>query len=90
MKVTFARIFECVQEVFSEVESADFSPAATLGQLPEWDSMAAVNLQTSLMQQFDREVPLELLSDETTFEELADFLNGAFAGEAVLQGALHS
>lgn len=83
MKVSFAQIMNCLLEVFPEADGMDFSPASVLGELPEWDSMAAVNLQTALQQQFGNEVPLELLSDETTLEELAAFLNTVDSKEAV-------
>jgi acyl carrier protein len=53
-----------------------------LGELPEWDSMAAVNLQTSILQQYQIEVPLELLGDQTTVEEVIEFLQNPVPSEA--------
>jgi acyl carrier protein len=83
MNASHARIVECIREVFSETEGMELTPASTLGELPEWDSMAAVNLQTALQQQFENQVPLEMLSDETTLEELSVFLNTEVTREAV-------
>jgi acyl carrier protein len=54
-----------------------------LGELPEWDSMAAVNWQTFLLQQFEVDVPLELLADETSLQELLSFLENPPSSEAV-------
>lgn len=68
------RIIEGFQEIFPEVRSLDFTTDSILGDLPDWDSMAAVNLQTYLTRQFEIEVPLELLADETTLDELAAFI----------------
>ena len=53
-----------------------------LGELPEWDSMAAVNLQTSILQQFQVEVPLELLGDQTTVQDVIDFMGNPVPSEA--------
>ena len=53
-----------------------------LGELPEWDSMAAVNLQTILLQRFEIEVPLELLADQTMLQEIMDFLQNPVSTEA--------
>ncbi|MDA8137862.1 MAG: acyl carrier protein, partial [Desulfobacteraceae bacterium] len=67
-------IIEGLREIFPDAVQMEISADTTLGQMPEWDSMAAVNLQTYLLQQFDVEVPLELLSDETTLIEIITFL----------------
>ena len=83
MTVSHTQIIDCLIDVFPEAGGMTFSPESTLGELPEWDSMAAVNLQTALQQQFENDVPLELLSDETTLEELAAFLNSVVSREAV-------
>jgi acyl carrier protein len=83
MNASHAQIVECLREVFPEAEGLEFTPASTLEELPEWDSMAAVNLQTALRKQFENLVPLEFLSDDTTLEDLAVFLNTAVSREAV-------
>jgi acyl carrier protein len=45
-----------------------------LADMPEWDSMAGVNLQTFLLQAYEVEVRQELLVDETSLREVIIFL----------------
>jgi acyl carrier protein len=74
MQDVFKRIVDGIRETFPDAGQIEFTPESVLGDLPEWDSMAAVNLQTYLQEQFEIEVPLELLSDGTKLEEIAGFL----------------
>ncbi len=74
-------IIEGLREIFPDAVQMEISADTTLGQMPEWDSMAAVNLQTYLLQQFDVEVPLELLSDETTLIEIITFLKSPVSSQ---------
>jgi acyl carrier protein len=74
MEAVYRRIIDGIREVFPEAEGIEFMPESVLGVLPEWDSMAAVNLQTWLQEQFNLELPLEFLSDETKIEEIAGFI----------------
>lgn len=76
------RIIEGLRDIFPEAEQGAYGAETTLGEMPVWDSMAAVNLQTYLLQQFDIEVPLELLSDETTLKEIVAYLKSPIASEA--------
>lgn len=73
-KIYYQRIIEGIREIFPEAEDIAFTPESVLGELPDWDSMAAVNLQTYLQEQFTVELPLELLSDETKLEDIVGFL----------------
>lgn len=70
----FQMIFDGVCEIFPEAEAIELAIDTRLEQLPEWDSMAAVNFQTCLLEKFDIEVPLELLADETSLEDIVAFL----------------
>jgi len=74
MEVSAAQIIQGLEEVFPECRGAEISLDSVLGDMPEWDSMAAVNFQTFLLQQFEVEVPLELLADETSLKEVIAFL----------------
>ena len=60
-----------MQEIFPDTEDVEMPPDLTLGELPEWDSMAVVNLQTYLESAFQIKVPEEFLGEETTLEEVA-------------------
>jgi acyl carrier protein len=81
MQVSAERIIENLREVFPECSDMILSMGTQLGELPEWDSMAAVNLQTILLQQFEVEVPLELLADQTKLQEIMDFLQNPVTSE---------
>lgn len=82
MQITSERMIEGLREVFPECCDMMLSLETQLGDLPEWDSMAAVNLQTFLLQQFEVEVPLELLADQTRLQEVMDFLQDPVPNEA--------
>lgn len=76
-------IIEGLREFFPQTQDVEYTPQSHLGELPEWDSMAAVNLQTYLLNRFDIEVPLELLTDETALEEIVTFLKNPISSEVV-------
>jgi acyl carrier protein len=81
IKITMNSIIEGVKEVFPECNDMAMTHDTQLGQLPEWDSMAAVNLQTYFQQQFEIEIPLELLGDQTNLQEIMAFLETPVSSE---------
>lgn len=74
MDVSSAQLFKGLEELFPECNETKLSLDTILGEMPEWDSMAAVNLQALLLQQYEVEVPLELLADETQLKDVMAFL----------------
>lgn len=82
MQISSERLIAVLQEVFPECGDMMMSHETQLGELPEWDSMAAVNLQTAILQQFQIEAPLELLGDQTTIQEIIEFLRNPVPSEA--------
>ena len=82
MQLSVARMIEGLHEVFPDCAGMSLSAESQLGELPEWDSMAAVNLQAFLLQQYAVEVPLDLLADQTCVSELVAFLENPIASEA--------
>lgn len=82
MQISSEHIIEGLQEVFPECGAMTLEMETQLGELPDWDSMAAVNLQSFFLQQYEVEVPLELMADQTTVEELLAFLQNPVASEA--------
>jgi len=74
MEVSAAQLIKGLEELFPECRGTNLSVETELGELPEWDSMAAVNFQTFLLQEFEMEVPLELLADETHIKEVIAFI----------------
>jgi acyl carrier protein len=84
MQISSEQLIDSLHEVFPECSDMLLSMGSQLGELPEWDSMAAVNLQTFLLQQFAVEVPLELLADQTTLQEVMDFLQNQVPSQAAI------
>ena len=81
MQISAERMIEIMRGVFPECNDMKMSMDTRLVELPEWDSMAAVNLQTFLLQQFQLEVPLELLADQTSLKDVAAFLENPVCTE---------
>ena len=82
MELSVEQLIQGMRDVFPECTDMDLSAETQLGELPEWDSMAAVNLQTQLLQQFEVEVPLDLLADQTSLSEVMAFLKNPVSNAA--------
>jgi hypothetical protein len=71
MSSTEQKIVDGVMELFPEIGDMPVSGDTRLGDIPGYDSMGAVNLQTYLQEIFRTTVFLEILNEETTIGELA-------------------
>jgi len=67
-------IREGIVDIFLETEEMAIEPDTRLGDIPEWDSMNVVNLQTYLEQAYPVKIPLDLLTEDTTIGELVHFI----------------
>ncbi|MGD8212796.1 MAG: acyl carrier protein [Desulfobacterales bacterium] len=74
MTDTFIQIKEGICQLFSEAEDMELTLDTTLEELPDWDSMAAVNLQSYLEQEFRVAIGLDKLDEETSLGELVDHI----------------
>jgi len=74
MEKLFDIIKEAVLEIFPEAVNMAIDSDTRLGDIPEWDSMNAVNLQTYLEIRCPVSIPLELLIEDTTVGELIRFM----------------
>jgi acyl carrier protein len=74
MDKLFDVIKEAILEIFPEIGDMAIESGTRLGDIPEWDSMNAVNLQTYLEKRCPVSIPLELLIEDTTVGELIRFL----------------
>jgi acyl carrier protein len=64
-----------ITEEFLEVDTEkNVTEKTKLGEIPNWDSMAAVNLQLIINETFQVDIPLDLFQDDTSFEELSGFI----------------
>jgi acyl carrier protein len=70
MQEIISKIKSGIQEVFPEVGDMVIDAETMLGQIPDWDSMAAINLQVHLEQQHNISVQADMLSDETSLADL--------------------
>ena len=64
-----------ILDIFPEVGNLPLVAETNLGQIPDFDSMAAVNLQTFLDDIFPLKVPLDMLNEELTLGELAIYIS---------------
>lgn len=62
------------QEIFPDLGDMTIDLNTQLGDIPDWDSMSAVNVQTLLDQQFQISVPEDLLGDETKISDLISYI----------------
>lgn len=79
MSKTLEKLKDGILETFPEISDANLSPEMQLGEIPEWDSIAAVNLQTYLRENFGIDVQLDFLNKETTLADIAEFIEKAAA-----------
>jgi acyl carrier protein len=70
MNDTFIQIKEGICQLFADADGMELTLDTTLAELPDWDSMAAVNLQSYLEQKFGVTIGLEKLDEETSLGEL--------------------
>lgn len=65
---------EGIIDIFLETGELAIEPDTRLGDIPEWDSMNVVNLQTYLEKACPVRIPLDLLTEDTTIGELIHFI----------------
>jgi acyl carrier protein len=64
----------CFATVFPKLDRARI-PSAKAGQIPEWDSLAQVNLLSLIGEEFGIEVDFEEFDGATSFEAIAGVLS---------------
>ena len=74
MSDVFEKLVEGLYEIFPDLEDTELTPDTELGQLPDWDSMSAVNLQTFIEQSFNVIIRQDLLGEETKIGEVVDMV----------------
>jgi acyl carrier protein len=70
MNDAWFKIKTILEDNLFEIGDILITPETKLGEIPDWDSMAAVNLQILLHETFHVDLPMELLQEFTTFREL--------------------
>ncbi|PKN35214.1 MAG: hypothetical protein CVU61_04395 [Deltaproteobacteria bacterium HGW-Deltaproteobacteria-19] len=74
MNEILTKIKAGILDIFPDAAAIEITLETKLGDIPEWDSIAAVNLQTYLQETFTVRIPLDLMSDETTIGEMTAFI----------------
>jgi acyl carrier protein len=69
-----ARIVNGLQEIFPEIGDISISPETELGEIPDWDSMASVNFQSFLEQEFQVSVPQDFLGEATQIRDVVGYI----------------
>jgi acyl carrier protein len=82
MSEQLTQFIEGLEGIFPEVCDMDMSTATKLEDLPDWESMAVVNLQALIERLFGVSIPQEVMGDETTIGELLDLVNHPETPEA--------
>ena len=63
-----------ILDLFPEIGKVPITPEMCLGTIPNYDSMAAVNLQTFLEENFPLKVSLDMLTAEMPLGELVAYI----------------
>jgi acyl carrier protein len=63
-----------ILDLFPEIGKAPITAQMCLGAIPNYDSMAAVNLQTFLEENFPLKVSLDILTAEMPLGELVAYI----------------
>ena len=74
MSDTFIALVECMREIFPEMEEMEVAPEIKLEEIPEWDSMSLVNLQTGLEAAFGVNIPAMAFKESLTIGELVVYI----------------
>lgn len=64
-----------IQDLFPETDGIQFGGESKLGEIPDWESMAAVNLQYFIEENFHVSVPLDMLNEKTTLSDLVQYID---------------
>lgn len=74
MSDILTKLKDGIIEIFPEAEDMDITEETELGALPDWDSMASVNLQSFIEQNFQVTIPQDMLSEETNIGEIIEYI----------------
>ncbi|HOF05064.1 MAG TPA: acyl carrier protein [Syntrophales bacterium] len=70
MADTFRKLKAGIADLFPETEGMTIGTDTPLGDIPDFDSMAAVNLQNFISETFNVTIPLDLFGAEVTLGEI--------------------
>ncbi len=75
MAEIFKKLKAGIEDIFPEVEGIELNLETRLGAIPDFDSMAAVNLQTFISETFNVAIPLDLFGEDTTIRDIITLID---------------
>lgn len=72
MKEMILKLKEAIAEIFPEIVTMEITPDTLLEQIPDWDSMTAINLLVFLNEHYDLDLKQDSLTDDTSFGEILE------------------
>ncbi len=74
MNELFVRIQDGIVEILPAAAGFQLQPETFLNEIPEWDSMTAVNFKIFLEEAFGVRIPDELLEGESSLRDVIEFI----------------
>lgn len=87
---TLNKIIQGIFDIFLDLDGLELDGDTTLGNIPDWDSIAAVNLQVFIQENFNVQMPLDLLNENAKLSEVVKFIDDPIALKAALRGSAYS
>lgn len=72
MKEMILKLAEDLTEIFPDIDTITITPETMLEEIPDWDSMAAINLQLFLNEEFGIHIEQDFFNDDTSFREVSE------------------
>ena len=90
MTDTLTKLIQGIFDIFPDLDGLEIDGETTLGKIPDWDSMAAVNLQVFIEENFKIQLPLDLLNENARIAEVVVFIDDPDALKKALRGSAYS
>ena len=87
---TLNKVIQGIFDLFPDLDGLELDGETSLGKIPDWDSMAAVNLQVFIEEKFRVQLPLDLLNENATISEVVKFIDDPAALKAAKRGSVYS
>lgn len=75
MITQLSQFVDGLEEIFPEAMDMDITDETKMEDLPDWESMAVVNLQALIERLYNVNIPQDAMGDETTIGELLEMIN---------------
>lgn len=79
MNEILLKLQEDLVEIFPEISTITLTPESQLQEIPEWDSMASINLLVFLKENFNIQLEQSFLSDDRQFKEIIELIEETVA-----------